>query len=155
MHKGAAMTSLAARVHARTRTLIPRSAIDWAVWYARIMTLFALQGLILIILYAIKGPQAGPDDLPPGLQLDRTHAVIHLVSGIIGAVIGFWKARYALRFIQLFAVFYLLLAIFGTFTHMHFGMQLQLAENGLHWTLGGIAAVIGFVLPLILNRSSS
>ena len=132
---------------------IPRTQQGWAVLWCRFMSLFAAQGVVLLVLYAIKGPSAGPDGLPPGLQLDRLHAVIHLVSGLIGGAIGFWRPAWAIRFTQLFSVFYLLLAVFGTFTSLHFGMQLEFSENALHWGLEIPAALIGFA-PLLTRRSA-
>jgi vacuolar-type H+-ATPase subunit I/STV1 len=104
----------------------------------------AVQGVIVLALYAFMGPQTTPDDLPLGLQLDPLHGVIHLLSGLIGGYIGFWRPSAAVRFLQLFAVFYLLLAVFGTFTSIHFGLQIAPPENVLHWTLGLVAAAIGF-----------
>lgn len=134
---------------------LPRTQQDWAVFYCRIMALFALQGVILMALYAVRGFDAHPDTMPPGLKLDPLHSVIHLVTGLIGAYIGFWRPSVAVRFIQIFSVFYLLLAVLGTFTNFHFGMQLQLEENALHWPLGTLAALIGFAPQLFKARSPS
>jgi hypothetical protein len=121
----------------------------WARLFCLLLTLGAVQGVVVLALYALMGPQTTPDDLPLGLQLDPLHAVIHLVSGIIGGYIGFWRPSAALRFTQLFAVFYLLLAMFGSFTNMHFGMQIAPPENVLHWILGLTAASIGFGPALV------
>ena len=118
--------------------------LDWARLYCQAMSLFALQGLMILLLYARLGWNASPGSLPLGLQLDPLHGVVHLISGLIGAYFGFVRPAGAVRFIQVFAIFYLGLAVFGTFTHMHFGMQLELPENSLHWTLGLLAAAVGF-----------
>lgn len=123
---------------------LPHSQYAWALLSCRLMALLAAQGLVVLVLYALMGPTTQPVDLPPGLQIDPLHAAIHLVSGAIGGYIGFWRPSAAIRFIQLFAVVYLPLAVFGTFTAMDFGMQLKLGENGFHWTLALIAAAIGF-----------
>jgi hypothetical protein len=114
------------------------------------LALGAVQGVVVLALYALMGPQTTPDDLPPGLQLDPLHGVIHLLSGLIGGYIGFWRPLAAVRFTQLFAAFYLLLAALGTFTSIHFGLQIALPENVLHWTLGLVAAAIGFG-PLLVD----
>jgi hypothetical protein len=127
---------------------------DWARLYCRVMALFALQGVVILLAYAWLGWNTSPDALPPGLQLDPMHGVIHLVSGIIGAYFGFVRPSGAVRFIQIFALFYLGLAILGTFTHVHFGLQLELPENSLHWTLGLLAAAIGFG-PVFLSAMRS
>lgn len=134
------------------RYWVPQNAGELSVWVARLMTIFALQGVLLLTLYAIKGPSAGPQDMPVGTQLDRIHAVVHLVWGIAGAVIGFRFPAYAQRFVQAFAVFYLFLAISGTFTPLNYGMQLELSENVFHWSVGTLAVIVGFVLPMIENR---
>lgn len=134
---------------------LPRTQQAWALLYCRVMVLFALQGVVLMVLYAMRGFDAHPDTMPPGLKLDPLHSVIHLVTGLIGAYIGFWRPSAAVRFIQIFSVFYLLLAVLGTFTHFHFGMQLQLEENALHWPLGLLAALIGFAPQLLKARTPS
>jgi len=134
---------------------LPRTQQDWAVFYCRVMALFALQGLVLMALYTLRGFDAHPDTMPPGLKLDPLHSVIHLVTGLIGAYIGFGRPSAAVRFIQIFSVFYLLLAVLGTFTHFHFGMQLQLEENALHWPLGLLAALIGFAPQWLRARTPS
>jgi hypothetical protein len=115
------------------------------------MSLFVLQGVVVLGLYAARGWDTPPDALPVGLQLDPRHAVIHLVTGLLGAAFGFLQPRGALPFIQVFALFYLGLAVLGTFTTFHLGLQLLLPENALHWTLGLAAALIGFG-PLIWRR---
>jgi hypothetical protein len=138
---------------AKVESMIPRDQAGWAVLYCRVMGLFALQGLVILALYATMGFDSNPDALPPGLQLDPLHGVIHLVSGIIGLYFGFVRPSGAIRYIQVFAIFYLLLAIFGTFTDIHFGMQLEFSENALHWPLGLIAAAIGFGMLLLRPRT--
>ncbi|HYN89938.1 MAG TPA: DUF4383 domain-containing protein, partial [Ardenticatenaceae bacterium] len=82
------------------------------------------------------------------LRLDPLHSIIHLLLGLAGSYVGFWRPGASLRFTQLFGLFYLLLALLGTYSDLHFGMQLELEENALHWALGLIAALIGFGGPL-------
>ena len=130
---------------------LPNSQQDWALLYCRVMSLFALQGLVLLVLYAVLGFGTSPDDMPLGFQLDPLHAVIHLVTGLIAVWFGFWRPAGAVRFLQVFTIFYLALAVFGTFTDIHFGMQLELEENALHWPLSLIAGLISFG-PLLASR---
>ena len=132
---------------------IPAAQDEWTVLYCRVMALFALQGLIILAIYGVRGFGVSPDDLPPGLRLDPMHGVIHLVTGLAGAYFGFFAPAGSLRFLKGFTVFYLLLAIFGTFTETHFGMQLELEENALHWPLSLAAGVIAFA-PSILVRKA-
>lgn len=122
----------------------PRTQVDWSVWYCRGMALFALQGVIILAIYATRGFGTSPDAMPPGLKLDPLHGVIHLVTGFIGGYLGFRRPGSALRFLQGFTIFYLSLAVIGTFTAIRFGMQLEIEENVFHWSIGGLAAVIAF-----------
>jgi len=124
---------------------------DWVRLYCRAMALFALQGAVVLGLYAVQGWHTDPSSLPLGLQLDPLHGLIHLVTGMLGAYFGFLRPARALAFLQLFAVFYLSLAVLGTFTHVHLGMQLELPENALHWALSVPAIAIAFG-PAILSR---
>ena len=130
----------------------PRTWDGWARLYCRATVLFAAQGALLLLIYSVRGFDTNPDSLPLGLQLDPRHSVIHLLFGLIGAAIGFWQPEGAVPFTLFFGLFYIGLAIFGTFTPIHFGMQLLLPENALHWTLGSLAAVIGFGAVLQRRR---
>jgi hypothetical protein len=118
------------------------------------MSLFVLQGVIILLLYSSRGFDSNPDTMPPGLRLDPLHGVIHLVTGLIGSYFGFLRPSGALNFLRVFTVFYLALAIFGTFTPFHFGMQLELEENAFHWPLSLIAGGIAFGMSFLpLKRS--
>lgn len=121
----------------------PRNWAGWARLYCQATLLFAAQGVLLLVIYSVRGFDTNPDSLPLGLQLDPRHAVIHLLFGLIGAATGFWQPEGAVPFTVFFGLFYIALAVFGTFTPIHFGMQLLLPENALHWTLGTLAVVIG------------
>jgi len=137
----------------RAMLKIPSSQQDWVLLYCRAMALFVLQGIIILALYAVRGFDTDPDTLPPNLRLDPMHGVIHLVTGLIGVYFGFLRPGGALRFLQIFTVFYLLLAIFGTFTDIHFGLQLELEENLFHWPLSIAAGWIAFAPRSIWSRS--
>lgn len=137
------------------RFKLPSSQQDWAVLYCKVMTLFVLQGIIILVLYSLRGFDANPDSLPPGLRLDLMHGVIHLVTGLIGTYFAFWRPSGALGFLRVFTVFYLGLAVFGTFTNIHFGMQLEAEENLFHWPLGLIAAAIAFGMSLLPKKTAN
>lgn len=128
---------------------LPANQNEWALFYCKVMTLFVLQGIVILVIYSLRGFNTDPDTLPPGLRLDPLHGVIHLVTGLIGTYFAFWKPGGALNFLRGFTIFYLGLAIFGTFTHTHFGMQLEFEENSFHWTLSLIAVVIAFGMSLL------
>ena len=131
----------------------PRTWADLARLYCQATLLFALQGALLLLIYSVRGFDTNPDSLPIGLQLDPRHSVIHLLFGLIGATIGFKQPEGAVPFTLFFGLFYITLAMFGTFTPVHFGMQLLLPENTLHWTLGTLAAVISLAALVQQRRS--
>jgi hypothetical protein len=133
---------------------LPSTQQDWAVLYCKVMTLFVLQGLIILVLYSMRGFDTNPDTLPQGLRLDPAHGVIHFVTGLIGTYFAFWRPSGALTFLRIFTVFYLGLAFFGTFTDMHFGLQLELEENLFHWPLGLAAAFIAFGLNFLQKKTA-
>ena len=132
---------------------IPSSQQDWAVLYCKVMSLFVLQGIIILAIYSMRGFDADPDSMPPLMRLDPMHGVIHLVTGLIGTYFAFWRPSGALSFLRVFTIFYVGLAFFGTFTNMHFGMQLELEENLFHWPLSLLAAAIAFGMNLLPKRS--
>lgn len=113
------------------------------VWAARAGCYFLLQGAGLLTAYAMLGFDTDPDSFPPGLRLDPLHAGVHLVWGIAATYVGFVRPRWATPFILAFAVFYLGLAIVGTFTSQHFGLRLGAGENMFHWLAGPAALAVG------------
>src|SRR3972149_6282379 len=125
---------------------IPKTQTAWAVLYCRGLALFIFQGFLILMMHAISGWQTPRGDFPLGFRLDPMHGVFHLVTGIIATYIGFGppSEKTAVRFTQVFGIFYLLLAVFGTFTKFHLGLELGFSENAIHWILGGYSALIGF-----------
>lgn len=134
---------------------LPSSQNEWALLYCKVMTLFVLQGIVILLIYAVRGFNADPDTLPPGLRLDPLHGVIHLVTGLIGTYVAFWRPQSALSFLRLFTIFYTGLAILGTFTRAHLGMQLEFEENAFHWTLSLIAVAIAFGMSLVPAKAAA
>jgi lysylphosphatidylglycerol synthetase-like protein (DUF2156 family) len=126
--------------------LLPRDSTELAIRACQLTVLFAIQGTIILVAYLAMGPPADLSRLPFGLRLDPIHAVIHLLAGLAGAYVGFFRPSAAFPFLRGFSAFYLILAILGTFTSIHFGMHLQTEENIFHWTVGAITAIIGFGL---------
>jgi hypothetical protein len=133
---------------------LPSNQNEWALLYCKVMTLFVLQGIVILVLYSLRGFNTDPDTLPPGLRLDPLHGFIHLVTGLIGTYVAFWRPASALNFLRCFTVFYLGLAILGTFTRTHFGMQLEFEENSFHWTLSVIAVAIAFGMSFLPAKAS-
>lgn len=115
------------------------------------MILFILQGIVVLIMHAVSGWRTPRGDFLIGFRLDPLHGGLHLVTGLIASYIGFGppSEKAAVAFTQGFGIFYLLLAFFGTFTNIHFGLELGLSENSFHWMVGGFSALIGFGPALV------
>jgi hypothetical protein len=123
-----------------------KTQAGWAVLYCRFLVLFILQGILIEVFHAFSGWNTPRSQFPVGFRLDWRHGILHLVTGILATYIGFGppSEKAAIRFTQGFGIFYLLLAAFGTFTNIHFGLELGFSENAIHWILGGYSALIGF-----------
>jgi hypothetical protein len=139
----------------RLRLKTEGGSIDWPWLFCLLLTLFAIQGAVIVVFYLIRGVDTPPEALPLGLQLDFVHGIIHLVTGCLAALFAFRFPAQAPIFVRVFAIFYLALAVFGTFTDIHFGLQLEFAENALHWPIGLAAAVIGYGPLLTRGRHGS
>jgi hypothetical protein len=126
---------------ARARSLIESAPL--VVWAARGSVYFLVQGAVLLLAYAYYGFGTDPDSFPLGLKLDPTHAAVHFVWGLVGTYVGFFRPRWAAGFVLAFAAFYTVLALLGTFTTHHFGMQLNDRVNLFHWVLVFPAWAIG------------
>lgn len=135
--------------------LLPRDHQGWAVLGSRALVLLGLEGAIVLVALALMGPNASYETLPLGFQVNHPHAVLHLASGVAGALFGFVWTTAAVSFTRVFAVFYVLLAIFGSFTPYHFGLDLKLGENLFHWTVGLSCAAVAFGFPLFAQKAAS
>jgi hypothetical protein len=140
----------------RHQQFMPRDIEGLAQLGARLTLFFAAQGSAILAYYALTSGPADPSRLPLGLQLDPIHAAVHLAIGLAGGYVGFVRPAAAIFFMQVFGLLYLALAVFGTFTSIHFGMELAFNENALHWSVGTIAVVIGFrLIPGSMFRSTA
>jgi lysylphosphatidylglycerol synthetase-like protein (DUF2156 family) len=131
---------------ARTWRSLPRDLPSVAILGCKLLTFFAIQGMVVLLYYAVTAPPADHERLPPGLQLDPIHAVVHLLVGLGGMYVGFRATSYAIQYLRGFGILYLALAVLGTFTSFYLGMHLGFDENVLHWTAGAIATLVGFGL---------
>ncbi len=120
-----------------------RDPVPLVVWAARASLYFLAQGGLILLAYAYYGFGTDPDSFPPGLKLDPIHAAVHFVWGLAGSYIGFFRPRLATPFVLIFAVFYTVMAILGTFTTHHLGMRLDWRVNLFHWGLVLPAWAIG------------
>lgn len=117
--------------------------VPLTVWAARASLYFLIQGGLLLLAYAYYGWDTDPDSFTAGLKLDPIHAGVHFVWGLAGTYIGFLQPRLATGFVLVFAAFYTVLAVLGTFTSHHLGMHLNDRVNLFHWTLVIPAWAIG------------
>ncbi len=117
--------------------------VPLVVWTARLSVYFLALGGILLAVYAIKGLGTDPQSFPLGFQLDPIQAGLYFVWGVIGCVIGFYRPRLAAGFVLASAALLTLLAVLGTFTPYHLGMQLTPQVNLFHWLLAPFAWAIG------------
>jgi hypothetical protein len=116
-----------------------------AIWFTRALVYFLIQGAGLLVAYWWIGFDTSPDVFPPGLRLDPIHAGVHAVWGAVATYVGFVRPGYATGFVLAFAIFYLGLAILGTFGDHHFGMRLGGGENVFHWIIGPTAMAVGLI----------
>jgi hypothetical protein len=122
---------------------VPVETVPLVVWAARLSFYFLLQGGGLLLAYAYYGFGTDPSSFPLGFRLDPLHAGVHFVWGLAGVLIGFYFPRFATAYILAFAAFYTVVAVLGTFTPYHLGMQLGTRVNEFHWALVGPAWAIG------------
>ncbi|HWE21270.1 MAG TPA: hypothetical protein VG758_29560 [Hyphomicrobiaceae bacterium] len=128
-------------------------SVPLVVWAARASLYFVVQGALVLLAYAYYGLDSDPQSFPLGFRLDPIHAGVHLVWGLIGAYIGFFRPRFATAFVLAFAAFYTGLAILGTFTNLHFGMQL--GHTALfHWVLVAPVWAVGLRELWIARRKN-
>jgi hypothetical protein len=111
------------------------SGVPLVVWAARLSLFLLAQGIIVLGSYAYYGFGTDPSHFGPGFRLDPIHAAVNFVWGLAGSVIGFFMPRLSISFMLAFAIFFTLLAGFGTFTADHFGMQLDTTDNLINWAL--------------------
>jgi hypothetical protein len=111
------------------------AGVPLIVWAARLTLFLLIQGLIVLGSFAYYGFDTAPQEFGPGFRLDPIHASVNLVWGLAGSIIGFFMPRLSIAFVLAFAVFYTLLAGFGTFTADHFGMRLDTTDNVMNWIM--------------------
>jgi hypothetical protein len=111
------------------------AGVPLVVWVVRLTLILFIQGLIVLGSYAYYGFGTDPTHFGPGFRLDPIHAAVNLVWGLAGSVIGFFMPRLSISYMLAFAIFFTLLAGFGTFTADHFGMALDTTDNLINWAL--------------------
>lgn len=111
------------------------SGVPLVVWAVRLTLILFIQGMIVLGSYAYYGFDTDPAHFGPGFRLDPIHAAVNFVWGLAGSVIGFFMPRLSISYMLAFAIFFTLLAGFGTFTPNHFGMNLDTTDNLINWGL--------------------
>jgi hypothetical protein len=132
-------------VEAREERGTPKAAraTPLVVWASRLSVYFLIQGGLLLLAYAYWGFDTDPQSFPAGQRLDPIDAGVHFLWGVAGTYVGFVRPQWATAYVLAFAAFYSLLAVLGTFTAHHFGMQLGTPVNLFHWVLVPPAWAIG------------
>lgn len=111
------------------------TSITPAVWYARIL------GIILTIV-GIWGLTTGAtQDVTNelmGFDVNLTHNIVHLVTGVLGLLCGFMLLTGARLYALAIGAIYLLLGVWGLFDSDPFGLfgSINGGDNVLHLALG-------------------
>ncbi|MGH6865300.1 MAG: hypothetical protein ACREDO_03790 [Methyloceanibacter sp.] len=149
-----------ARKEAESRP--PSSELDDAkplplvVWAARLAVYFLAQGGTLLSSYAYYGFGTDPDSFPLGFRLDPLLAFVHLLWGVAGTYIGFFRPRYALAFVFAFAAFFTILVASLTLASP-FGIEIDDRAKLFYWLViaaAWIAALYG-LRQVRLGRGAS
>lgn len=123
------------------------------VWAARCASYFLALGGIMLVSYAVYGFDTDPNSFPPGFRLNPLQALVNLIWGGAGTLIGFFRPRHATAFVLAFAAFYTVVAGFGTFEGAALGMQLGTSAKIFYWVVVAFAWAAG--LYALLNRSDT
>jgi hypothetical protein len=128
-----------------------RSVVESApvhVWAARATGLLLPQGLLVVAIYAVLGFDLPLDSLPLGIRIDPLHAVMHAIWGAAGAFVGFVRPQWSIPWLIVFGIYYVTMAILGTFTDIHFGLHLGPRENSFHLVIGSASLILGVYLAM-------
>lgn len=108
---------------------------------------------VVFLIIGILGfvPVVAPDGYLFGLfQVDTLHNLVHLITGVVAAIVGFMTERASQLFFQIFGVVYGLLAVLGFF-HGDSPLFGVIAHNpadiGLHIVIALVALYLGFTAP--------
>ena len=124
----------------RTRTISP--AVTYARVFGVVLTLVGILGLLVT---------TDQDNVEPllGFDVNLTHNIVHLLTGVLGLVAGFSALRYARTYAIVLGVVYTLLGIWGIVVGEGFdpfGLfgEINMADNFLHLAIGvlGIGAYV-------------
>jgi hypothetical protein len=129
--------------HQSAGSAADRTMWPLVVWAARLSVYFLAQGALVLLAYAYYGFDSDPESFALGFRIDPILAAVNLGWGLAGTYIGFFRPRYALPFVLVFAGFYTGLAVLGSFTTTHLGMMLNERVNLFHWLVVLPAWAIG------------
>jgi hypothetical protein len=126
------------------RTLMRTANSSPALLYARVFgVVLTLAGIIGLMLTT---SQNNADSLL-GLDVNLTHNLVHLITGILGLAAGFSMIVYARSYALVLGVVYTALGVWGLFTSGTFDpfglfVRINTADNFLHLAIGivGLAA---------------
>lgn len=93
-------------------------------------------------------PGISQDGMLLGLfEVDTTHNVIHLVSGILALAVATVATGYARLYFQVFGVVYALVTVLGFVQGTVLGLfTVNMADNVLHLAIAVLALWVGFMM---------
>ncbi len=124
----------------RTRTISP--AVTYARVFGVVLTLVGILGFFVT---------TSQDNVEPllGFDVNLTHNLVHLATGVLGLVAGFTALRYARTYAIALGVVYTVLGVWGLVAgdgFDPFGIfgHINMADNFLHLAIGvlGIGAYV-------------
>lgn len=78
-------------------------------------------------------------------QVDGTHNLIHVLSGVVAILAGMGSGNYAKLYFQVFGVVYGLVAILGFMNSSVLGLiTVNMADNLLHVVIAALSLYLGF-----------
>ena len=132
------------------------TTVSPAVWYARI---FGIVLTLVGILGLITNTDQDTVRSLMGFDVNLTHNIVHLITGVLGLVAGFalltWSRAYAL----VLGVVYAVLGIWGllasgTFDPFNLFVLINPADNWLHLAIGVIGLVAFAMSKTVVTEES-
>ncbi|HET7717440.1 MAG TPA: DUF4383 domain-containing protein [Bauldia sp.] len=127
-------------------TLLRGAPIE--VWATRATGLLLPQGLIVLLIYSLGGLDLPLESLPLGLRIDPLHALMHVVWGAGGAIVGFARPQWSTPWLLVFGIYYVAVAMLGMFTELRFGMHFGIRDNTFHLVVGSGAIAVALYAAL-------
>jgi hypothetical protein len=113
------------------------------VWAARCSVYLLAQGALVLLAYAYYGFNTDPHRFALGFRVDPVQGGFHLLWGLFGTFIGFYRPRYATPFVLAGAAFFAALGIIGTLNAHALAMTFDAKTNLFNWCIALLATAAG------------